>query len=49
VREKNWKKNGRVGGGGSQRKEKWRGAPPPLKRAAFRVRVFFFCIFFLMF
>jgi hypothetical protein len=22
VREKNWKKNGRVGGGGSQRKEK---------------------------
>jgi len=30
----------------SMRKEKGRGALPPLKRVAFRARVFFFCIFF---
>jgi len=42
--ERRW----RGGGGGSKRKEKGRGASSPLKRAAFRARVFFL-YFFLVF
>jgi hypothetical protein len=38
-------KEGGVGAAASKRKEKGRVAPPPLKRAAFRVRCFFFLYF----